>query len=148
MNDLVKGAHITKLKQSMESAINSKEMQQVEFPLEHYFTPTQYARRIFVPADHTVITAVHKSEHVTIALKGHCVVVDELGDRHDVIAPAVFITKPGTQRAVYAVTDTEWLTVHTYTDEDKSLDAIGKVLVCDNMDQYENALLEASLCHG
>lgn len=145
MNDLVKGAHITKLKQSMESSINSGELEQVEFPLDHYFTPTQYARRIYVQAGATIVTAVHKSEHVTVALKGHCVVVDELGDRHDVIAPAVFITKPGTQRAVYAVTDTEWLTVHTYTDEDKSLEAIGKVLVCDNMEQYEDALLEAGL---
>lgn len=140
MNDLVRGAHIAKLKQSMESSINSGELEQVEFPLEHYFTPTQYARRIFVQAGATVVTAVHKSEHVTVALKGHCVVVDELGDRHDVVAPAVFITKPGTQRAVYAVTDTEWLTVHTYEDEDKSLETVGKALVCDSMQQYENLL--------
>ena len=143
MNQVAKGSHIVKLKQSMESAINSGELKQVEFPLEHYFTPTQYARRIFVPADHTVVTAVHKSEHFTVALKGHCVVVDEHGDRHDVIAPSVFITKPGTQRAVYAITDTEWLTVHTYTDEDKSLETVEKTLVCDTMQQYENALLEA-----
>lgn len=143
MNQLVGGLHIVKLKQSMESAINSGELEQVEFPLEHLFTPTQYARRIFVQAGATVITAVHKSEHVTVALKGHCVVVDEHGDRHDVIAPSVFITKPGTQRAVYAVTDTEWLTVHTYTDEDKSLETVEKKLVCDNMEQYEQALLEA-----
>ena len=140
MNDLVKGAHITKLKQSMESAINSKEMQQVQFPLEHLFTETQYARRIFVPAGATVVTAVHKSEHITIALKGHCVVVDELGDRRDVIAPSMFVTQPGTQRAVYAVTDTEWATVHTYTDEDKSLETVEKTLVCDSMQAYENLL--------
>ena len=147
MNDLARGSHITKLKQSMESAINSKEMQQVEFPLEHLFTSTQYARRIFVPAGATVVTAVHKSQHITIALKGHCVVVDELGDRRDVMAPSMFVTEPGTQRAVYAVTDTEWVTVHTYTDEDKSLETVGKTLVCDTMQQYDN-LLENQQCHG
>jgi len=145
MNDLVKGSHIAKLKQSMESAINSKEMRQVEFPLEHLFTATQYARRIFVPAGATVVTAVHKSEHITIALKGHCVVVDELGDRKDVIAPAMFVTEPGTQRAVYAVTDVEWITVHTYENEDKSLGTVEKTLVCDSMQQYENALLETGV---
>lgn len=143
MSDLALGSHIVKLKKTMESAINTGELQQVEFPLEHYFTPTQYARRIFVPAGATVVTAVHKSEHMTIALKGHCVVVDEHGDRSDVVAPAVFVTKPGTQRAVYAVTDTEWVTVHTYTDEDKCLESVGKTLVCDTMEQYEQALLEA-----
>ena len=143
MSDLALGSHIVKLKKTMESAINTGELQQVEFPLEHYFTPTQYARRIFVPAGATVVTAVHKSEHMTIALKGHCVVVDERGDRSDVVAPAVFVTKPGTQRAVYAVTDTEWVTVHTYTDEDKCLESVRKTLVCGTMEQYEQALLEA-----
>lgn len=143
MNQVAKGSHIAKLKQSMEGAINAGELTQVEFPLEHYFTPTQYARRIYVPAGATVVTAVHKSEHMTIALKGHCVVIDEIGDRHDVVAPMVFVTKPGTQRAVYAVTDTEWVTVHTYTEEDKSLETVGKTLVCDTMQQYDNALLEA-----
>ena len=129
----------------MESAINSGELKQVAFPLDHYHNATQYSRRIYVPAGATVVTAVHKSEHMTIALKGHCVVVDENGVRSDVVAPAVFVTHPGTQRAVYAITDTEWLTVHTYTDEDKSLGAIEKALVCDSMEQYENALLEAPI---
>ena len=140
MSQVAKASHIVKLKQSMESAINSGELEQVKFPLEHLFTSTQYARRIFVPAGATVITAVHKSEHITVALKGHCVVVDEHGDRHDMVAPSVFVTTPGTQRAVYAVTDTEWLTVHHYEDEDKSLETVEKKLVCDNMQQYENLL--------
>ena len=143
MNQVANASHIVKLKQSMESAINSGELKQVAFPLEHFFADGLYGRRIYVQAGATVVTAVHKSEHITIALKGHCVVVDEHGDRHDVIAPSVFVTKPGTQRAVYAITDTEWLTVHHYEDEDKSLETVEKKLVCDSMQQYENALLEA-----
>ena len=140
MNDLVKGAHIAKLKQSMESAISAKELAQVEFPLEHFFADGVYGRRIFVPAGATVITAVHKKEHITIALKGHSVVVDEVGDRKDIIAPCVFITKPGTQRAVYAITDVEWVTVHHY-EGDNSLETVEKTLVCDTMQEY-NRLLE------
>ena len=140
MSELTKGDHIVKLKESMEGAINSGELKQVEFPLEHFFTPDLYCRQIFVPADHTVVTAVHKSEHITIALKGHCVVVDEIGDRKDIIAPCIFVTKPGTQRAVYALTDTIWATVHSYQDEDKSLETVGKALVCDTMQQYTSLL--------
>ena len=143
MNDLVKGAHIAKLKQSMESAISAKELAQVEFPLEHFFADGVYGRRIFVPAGSTVITAVHKKEHITIALKGHSVVVDEVGDRRDIVAPAVFITTPGTQRAVYAITDVEWVTVHHY-EGDNSLETVEKTLVCDTMQEYKN-LLEAGV---
>ena len=97
------------------------------------------------PADHTVVTAVHKSEHITIALKGHCVVVDEIGDRKDIIAPCIFVTKPGTQRAVYALTDTIWATVHSYQDEDKSLETVRKELVCDTMEEYAQLDYKRSL---
>lgn len=140
MNAVAKGAHISKLRQAMESAINAHELEQVEFPLEHYFTDDLYGRRIFVPAGATVITAVHQKEHITVALKGHCVVIDEIGERQDVVAPAVFITVPGTQRAVYAITDTEWLTVHAYNHPDKSLDIVEKLLVCDTMETYNKRL--------
>ena len=90
-----------------------------------------------------MITAVHKKEHITIALKGHSVIVDEVGDRKDIIAPCVFITKPGTQRAVYAINDVEWVTVHHY-EGDNSLETVEKTLVCDTMQEYKN-LLEAGV---
>lgn len=142
MTSLVNAAHIVKLKQSMESSINSGELEQIEFPLEHFFAEGLYGRRIFVRAGATVITAVHKKEHLTIALKGHAVVVDELGDRKNVVAPAMFITPAGTQRAVYAIDDVEWATVHAYEDEDKSLETVEKTLICDTMQEF-NQLLEA-----
>jgi len=141
MTDLVNASHITELKDSMQSAIAAGDLTQIEAPLDHYHTDELYGRRIYVPAGATVITKVHKSEHITVALKGECVVVDEIGDRKEVIAPAVFVTRPGTQRAVYAITDTEWLTVHAYQGV-KDLENIENFLVCDTMDQY-NSLLEA-----
>lgn len=128
----------------MESAINAGELNKIECPLEHLFADGLYGRMITVPADGTVITAVHKKQHITVALAGHCIVKDEIGDRKEVIAPSVFITEPGTQRAVYALTDTIWLTVHAYEDEDKSLETVEKSLVCDTMDAY-NKLLESGV---
>ena len=144
MNALTKGEHILKLHQAMQSAIESKELTQIECPVEHFFIGGMYARKIFIPAGATVVGAVHKKEHMTIALEGHCVVIDEIGDRKDVVAPCVFSTEPGTQRAVYAVTDTSWLTVHVYDDEDKSLDTVKNALTCDTMEAY-NRLLEAKV---
>jgi len=142
VKDLVKAEHIVKLKESMESAINAGELIQVSSPLEHYFTPTQYARRVYVKKGTTIISAIHKSEHIAVALKGHFVIVDEIGDRHNIEAPAVLVTKPGTQRAIHALVDSEWLTVHTYDNEDRSPEAVWYELVCDTMQEYNN-LLEA-----
>lgn len=143
MNAIAKGAHIVELKTSMHNAINSGELTQIEAPLDHYHTPELYGRRIYVPAGATVVTKVHKSEHITVALKGHCVVVDEIGDRKDIVAPAVFVTKPGAQRAVYAVTDVEWLTVHAC--EEQVLEKIENFLVCDTMSEYNSLQIEDKL---
>lgn len=143
MTAIARAAHIAGLKSCMERAIDMGEIQQIDFPLDHYFTGTQYARRIYMPAGSTVVSAVHKTEHITIALKGHCVVVDETGDRQDIVAPAVFVTQPGTQRALYIVSDAEWVTIHTYEEKDRTPEGVRKALVCESMDEYiELQLLE------
>ena len=85
-------------KASMAEAVDSGQVTQVHPKLEHYHTPDQYGRRIFVDAGTGIVTKVHKSEHITIALKGSCTVVDENGVKTEVVAPAVFITKPGTRK--------------------------------------------------
>ena len=135
-------------KAAMTAAIETGELDRVEPPLEHYHTATQYGRRIFVKKDSYILTKVHKSEHITVALKGHCTVVDEDGVKTEVIAPAVFITKPGTRRAVYAHDDVEWLTVHATTEQD--LAKIEDQLVCESQEDYdredyERVLLEYNM---
>lgn len=122
-------------KSAMADAIASGELVQLDPPLEHYHTPELYGRRIFVKKDSHIITMVHKSEHITVALKGHCTVVDENGVKTEVIAPSVFVTKPGTRRAVYAHDDVEWLTVHACAL--KELPDIEKALVCESQEEYD-----------
>lgn len=86
--------------------------------LSHYRADGLYGRRIYVPAGMCVATRVHLKEHLTIALKGKCLVVDQDGTKGEVNAPAVFVTQPGTQRACLAITDVEWLTVHAAEIDD------------------------------
>ena len=128
--EVSKERNISDLRAAMQNAIAQGELTKIEAPLEHYHTDDLYGRRIFVPAGATVVTMVHKVEHITIALTGHCIVVDEAGVKSEVIAPAVFVTQPGTQRAVHALTDTQWVTVHACKEKD--LASIEKALVYDN----------------
>lgn len=126
---------LTDFKIAMVDAIGTGELTQVDPTLEHYHTAKQYGRRIFVKKDTAIMTKVHKSEHITVALKGHCTVVDEDGVKTEVIAPAVFVTKPGTRRAVYAHDDVEWLTVHAVEEQD--LGKIEEQLVCDSQEEFD-----------
>lgn len=141
-------ATITALHDVMASAVDAGELTAIEPPLEHYHTPGLYGRRIFVPGGTVVITKVHKSEHITVALKGTCTVRDEQGNLSEISAPAVFVTRPGTRRAVYAHDDVEWLTVHACTTQ--NLDQIESLLVADTPEEadkadFQQVLLEHNL---
>lgn len=135
-------------KAGLAEAIASGTVEQVVPPVEHYHTKDQYARRIFVKGGTGIITKVHKTEHITVALKGRCTVVDENGVKSEVVAPSVFVTKPGTWRAVYAHDDVEWVTVHVCSLS--NLSDIEEALVCDSQEEfdkedYERVLVEYNM---
>lgn len=136
---------LEEFKTAMADSITSGQVKQIEPPLEHYHAPGLYGRRIFVPGGTAVLTKVHKTEHITIALKGSCTVVDENGVKTEVVAPSVFITKPGTRRAVYAHDDVEWITVHATEEQD--VEKLEATLVCDSQEEvdredYKRVLVE------
>ena len=104
--------NIAQLRTVMQSAIDDGQVEQIDPPVDHLFAKGLYGRRIYVPAGTTVVTKVHMTQHITIALKGCCVMVDELGGHLKVEAPGMWVTEAGTQRAIHCIDDTEWVTVH------------------------------------
>ena len=114
MNDIVLNGkeRIAYLRHTMETAIDRGLMQEIDAPLDHYHANGLYGRRIYVQGGATVITKVHLTQHITVALKGTCTVYGENGSRKIVTSPDVFVTEPGTQRAIYCHDDVEWITVH------------------------------------
>lgn len=89
-------------------------MQQEQVPLElsHLFADGLYGRILTVPANTLVMTAIHKYENITIVLTGKCEVVNPDGERTTIVAPAFFVTPARSERAVYVIEKTTWITVH------------------------------------
>jgi len=106
-----------------------------ELPVQHYLAPGLYGRRVFMPAGSCVVSRIHKYEHITVALTGRCLVVDADNQQTLVQAPAVFVTKPGMQRALWMETDCEWLTVHAADIDDA--EAAKDLLTCTTFEAYE-----------
>lgn len=132
---------IADLQQAMADAIASGDQVEIKGDTQHYIVPgLLYGRRTNVPAGATIISAVHKVPHITVALKGIATVYDENGDKRDVFAPNVFITPAGVQRAIYAHTEVEWLTVHACQETD--IEVIEQLLTCRSMDEYNAGLIE------
>lgn len=127
--------NIAQLRSVMQTAIDEGQVEQIDPPLEHHFAKGLYGRRIFVPAGTTVVTKVHMTQHITIALKGTCILVDELGGHRKIEAPGMWVTEAGTQRAIHCIDDTEWVTVHA-TDIQDDVPEVEAEIFSDTYEEY------------
>lgn len=85
-------------------------------PLKHSFADGVYVREIFIPKGTVLTGKIHKYSHPNFLMHGEVIVVTESGGREQLKAPLAMISPAGTKRAVYALEDTVWITVHV-TDE-------------------------------
>jgi hypothetical protein len=100
---------------------------------KHYFHGGMYCREVFRHADVLVVGAVHKKEHFYLIVSGTVAITTDDGVQ-EVTGPHLFSSKPGTKRAVYAVTDALCMTFHAI--EAKSVEEAETELVeaeLDNM---------------
>jgi len=112
-----------------------RQVEQVELPVVHRFTPGLYIRELSVPAGTAIVTQIHKQEHPFVISKGTIRVWTEEGGIVDLSAPYTGITQPGTQRVALALTDVVWTTFHpTQTTDLKELE---RELVVDPVEFLE-----------
>lgn len=85
-------------------------------PLKHSFAPGVYVREIFIPKGSILTGKIHRHAHPNFLMKGEVIVVTEYKGREHLKAPMSMISQAGTKRAIIALEDTIWITVHV-TDE-------------------------------
>jgi quercetin dioxygenase-like cupin family protein len=93
----------------------------------HFFAPGTYVRQLTRKAGVLIVGKQHKEACVTILLKGRIAVTSSTDDvpRGTIIeAGAVWVSKPGTKRATYALEDSILLTVHPNPDNLTDLDEL------------------------
>lgn len=117
----------------------------VECPLEHFFTPEIYTRKIFMPRDSIVVSLKHKTTHPFFILKGKVAVLREkengefeIEGMHE--AGFMGITRTGTKRLLYNIEDTIWVTCHSNPDNIEDPDEI----VLRLSEPNENPLIDTS----
>lgn len=87
-------------------------------PLKHTFAPGVYVREIFIPKGMILTGKIHRHEHPNFLMSGEVIVVTEFGGREHLKAPLSMISKAGTKRAIIALEDTVWITVHPTNETD------------------------------
>jgi len=81
--------------------------EQIELPTEHIFHGGMYCRQMFQPAGTIVLGKVHRSAHFFQVVSGTLQIGTEC-----VEAPCLMTCEPGVQRALYALTDALYMTIH------------------------------------
>lgn len=129
-----------KLYALQEAAANLPE---VDCPLQHSFIDGVYVRTIFIPAGTVIVGKIHKHSHANILSKGEVVVMTEEGGREHLTGPLTMVSPAGCKRAVYAVTDATWTTIHSLPpDQSQDLSKIEDWVVAKDYSEYEQFKLQ------
>jgi len=94
-----------------------EQLPQIECPVRNIFAPNIYAREMTIPAGVVLTGAVHKTCHLSILSKGQVRVVSDEGVI-ELAAPATLISQPGAKRAIFAISEAVWTTIHATTETD------------------------------
>lgn len=106
-------------------------------PLKHSFCDGIYVREIFIPAGTELAGKIHKHEHPNFLMSGEVIVVTESGGIERLIGPVAMISKAGTKRALRAITDLVWVTVHHNPKNFNDLDKLEDLIIAKNYDEYD-----------
>lgn len=108
--DVVPAALMQQKVEALQSELAKLPQYQPE--TKHYFHGGMYCREVFRHAGVLVVGAVHKKEHFYLIVSGTVAITDGEGNVQEVTGPHLFQSKPGTKRAVYALTDALCMTFH------------------------------------
>lgn len=90
---------------------------QVDVPLTHRFAPGVYYREVLMPKDSLIIGHQHKTEHLNVVTTGRATVMMD-GVVEEIVAPCVFVSKPGVRKVLLIHEDMRWATVHPTNETD------------------------------
>lgn len=85
------------------------QLPQVDLPVEHWFAPGIYARRLLIHKGVTLTGAVHLKENVNFLEYGDITVLTSDGVKR-IRAPAIIVSPAGVKRVGYAHENTIWTT--------------------------------------
>ncbi len=80
--------------------------------LKHAFLDGAYFRQITIPAGVALTGKIHSHSTINMLTQGKFAVVTEF-DQQIIEAPYMYISKPGTKKACYTITDCIFINCHT-----------------------------------
>ena len=106
-------------------------------PLKHSFAEGIYVREIFIPKGTILTGKIHKHRHPNFLMSGTVEVVTEGRGPEILQGPLVMVSEGGTKRALRAISDLHWVTVHLNLSDTQDLAKIEKYVIAKDYEEYE-----------
>lgn len=107
--------------------------------LNHVFCKGLYIRECVMETGMIVTSKIHKERHPYFVMSGVADVWRDGVGWERVVAPYFGITEPGTRRVLKIIERTNWVTVHSNSDDGEDLEIIEERII----EKHENPLLES-----
>lgn len=107
------------------------------------FAPGVYARTMRLPKDAVVVGKIHRHAHFNFLLKGVVSVASEFHSE-TFEAPRMWVSEPGIKRAIHALEDVEWVTIHPNPTDTEDMQIIEESVIANDYEQLDKSLLEGS----
>lgn len=108
---------ILALQEAMTAEIPEEERMDIPSRTSHYFAPGLYCRQFELKAGEVIIGKIHKHAHLITLVHGTVDIVDEFNNVR-MTGPQTWVSTPGVKRAIYAHSDTMFLTFHPTEETD------------------------------
>lgn len=92
-------------------------MPQAEAQVVHRFGPGIYIREVIIPAGILAVGHRQRFEHMNVMLKGRVTVFNDNGTTTELVAPMVFVGKPG-RKIGYVHEEMVWQNIYATTETD------------------------------
>jgi hypothetical protein len=101
----------------------------------HHFADGIYCRTVLMRAGEFIVGKIHKKEHIVVVSAGRARVVSEEFGAKEIIAPAVFKSRPGVKRALHIVEDMVWTTIHKNASNTEDMSELEEQLIAKDYDE-------------
>lgn len=93
------------------------DLPQAECPVIHRFGPGIYIREVTLPAGIFAIGHAQRQEHMNVMLKGRVTMINDNGTTTELVAPMVYVGKPG-RKIGYVHEEVVWQNIYATTETD------------------------------
>lgn len=100
---------------------------------------------MYIDAGTINTSKIHKVENSFLLAQGSLSVYDNNGERHDIKAPHLGFTKPGTKRAVVAHENSILITHHANPDDCRDIATLEARYACDTFEEFDAFMRGAKL---